>query len=293
MNQSEFTGMEERPKSAVRKRRFSPVRVLITLLVLYVVFCLLLFVFQRRFVYMGTRGYVATPADYGLTYEDLRLTTSDGETIVAWWVPVDGAKGTILFFHGNGGNLSHRGQTFAALHRLGYAVLMIDYRGYGDSSGSPSEAGLYRDAEAAWAYLVNQRGIPASQIILFGRSLGGGVAVEMATRYRPGGLVVESSFTNLAAVGKANFGFLVPVDLILQEDFASVDKVGEIGCPKLFIHARDDGLIPLAIGRTLYEAAAEPKEFMETPGGHNTGGFLAGKEYATRLARFMDEALAD
>lgn len=256
----------------------------------YVAVCLAVYVFQGRMIYFPTAAYERTPADVGLDYDTVILTADDGVRITAWYVPADGAMGTVLFCHGNAGNLSDRLTTLRLLNLLGCNVLALDYRGYGTSEGKPDEQGTYLDAEAAWRYLVQEAGHSPERVVLLGRSLGGAVAVELATRHQPAALVVESSFTSLADVGQIHYP-LLPVRPLCRFRYDSARKVPDIACPKLFIHSTDDELIPLEVGRRLYEAAAEPKQFLETPGGHNTGGFTYSPEYTRMLGAFLGEAL--
>jgi fermentation-respiration switch protein FrsA (DUF1100 family) len=247
---------------------------------------------QGRLIYFPSRGYAATPADVGLAFEDLTLTTSDGVGIAAWYVPCEAAKGTLIFAHGNGGNIADRLHAVKLLHGMGMNVLIFDYRGYGRSEGRPTESGTYEDAAAAWRYLTENRGQSPERIVLFGESLGGAVAIETARRYRPAALVVESTFTSLVDVGRLHYP-LLPVRLLLRYRYDSIDKVGAITCPKLFIHGRDDTLVPLDNARRLFEAAAKPKQFLETPGDHNEAGFTYAPEYTQRLAVFLDAVLGE
>lgn len=248
-------------------------------------------VFQEKLIYFPARDYAFTPRDIGLAYDDVTLRTDDGVSLASWFVPHDQPRAYAIFFHGNAGNIGDRMTTVATLHRLGYALLMPDYRGYGLSEGKPSEKGLYRDAQAAWRYVTGELGVPPGDVVIIGRSLGGAVAIDLASRHEPGALVVECTFTRLADVGALHFPFL-PVRWILTHRFESIDKVGGIKCPKLFLHGSDDELIPIDLGRRLYEAAAEPKQFIETPGGHNEAGFTYSDEYAGELARFVEQAIA-
>lgn len=265
-------------------------RLLGVIVVTYGAVVLLTSVFQTRFIFFPSRTVYATPASVGLDFEDLMLPAADGVTVSAWYVPRIGARGTILFLHGNAGNNGDRVDMLRVLHSLGYSVLIVDYRGYGKSEGRPTETGVYLDAIAGWNYLTEDRRIPPGLIVLMGESLGGAVAIELGARYRPGALVVQSSFTRLADVAALHYPFF-PVQWMLRHRFESIDKVGRIGCPKLFIHSQDDTLIPLAMGRTLFEAARDPKTFLETPGGHNDGGFMYSPEYAARLKAFLDSVL--
>lgn len=257
----------------------------------YVGILVLAMLFQEWLIYFPSRAYDMTPASTGLDFEDVRLVTADGVTIAAWFVPRQEARATVLFFHGNAGNNGDGVPEIKALHSMGCAVMMVDYRGYGQSSGRPNEAGTYLDAEAAWKFLTETRGVPQESIVVFGESIGGAVAIELATRHTPGALVVQSSFTRLTDIAAIHYPFL-PVRWLLRNRYDSIDKVGRIPCPKMFIHSSDDTLVPIANGQALFDAAAEPKRFLETPGGHNDGGFLSSREITTALDEFIDAALA-
>lgn len=265
-------------------------RLVIIALSTYIGVCMLVAFLQSKLIYFPSRTIDGTPADIGLHFENLTLTTADGVRINAWYVPHPEARAEILFFHGNAGNNGDRLPELKVLNSMGFGVMIVDYRGYGASEGHPSEDGTYLDAVAAWEYLVSQRGIPPQRIVILGESLGGGVAVELAWRQTPGALVVQSSFTRLADVGAVHYP-LLPVRLILQHRYDSVDKVGRIACPKLFIHSSEDTLIPLRIGKALFDAAAEPKKFMQTKGEHNSGGFMYDDETERRFRRFVEQAI--
>ena len=276
------------PSNSARRTR--PLRLLAicagAILATYLIVCAAIFFWQERLIYFPTRDYWSTPAGLALTYEDITLTTDDGRSLAAWYLPHSTPKGTIVFFHGNGGNMAESLQTLKCFHRLGYSTLAFDYRGYGRSDGTPDEDGTYRDAEAAWRYLVQTRGVAPEDIVLFGRSLGGAVAIELATRHRPRALVVESTFTSLVAIGKSEYPFL-PVTLLCTNRYESIKKVPGILCPKLFIHSTGDEIVPFEQGQRLFAAAAEPKRFLETPGGHNSGGFEYNPKYTQRLGQWL------
>ena len=286
---SGFTRGAKKPRRPTVRGRVW--RLFVYVLSAYVGVCVLISLFQSKLVYYPSRGYDMTPTDVGLDYEDLTLQTNDGLSIAAWYVPHPAAKGSVIFCHGNAGNISDRLHSVELLHRMGLNVLIFDYRGFGRSEGKPNEQGTYEDAETAWRHLVDWRGELPERVVLFGRSLGGGVAIELAKRHTPGALVVESTFTSLVDVGRVHFWFL-PVRLLLTYRYDSIDKVPHVMCPKLFLHGRDDGLIPFRIGEKLFEAAAEPKQFIETPGGHNEAGFTYSPEFTDRVAAFIDEALS-
>jgi fermentation-respiration switch protein FrsA (DUF1100 family) len=266
-------------------------RVLITVAATYIAVCVLLFLFQSHLIYFPTRGeYDTTPADIGLEYEDLILGTADGRSIAAWYVGRAGAKGSVIFCHGNAGNMADRLYDIKLLTSQGYNVLIFDYAGYGRSEGRPTERATYEDAEAVWRYLVEVRGESPQRVVLFGRSLGGAVAIELAQRHAPAALVVESTFTRLADVGQTHYP-LLPVRLLLRHDYDSISKVPGLLCPKLFLHGTDDELIPIDQARRLFLRASPPKEFIETPGGHITGGFTYDAAHMSRFTDFVDAAL--
>ena len=245
-------------------------------------------VFERANLYFPTRTLEAAPDEIGLAYQDVFLTASDGVKLHGWFIPSAARGRAVLFFHGHAGNISHRLQTIAILHRLGLAALMIDYRGYGRSGGRPSEEGLYRDAEAAYDWLRARPEIDPSSIVAFGRSLGGAVAVELARRRTVSALIVESAFSSTADIGREVLPFL-PVRLLVTQRFDSIAKVGSLAVPKLFIHARQDEIIPFSHGERLFRAAAEPKRFVALRGGHNDAFLLPENAYPGILARFFGE----
>lgn len=257
-------------------------------LIFYIVLTLLVFVLQARFVYFPTRYVGTTPASIGLPYESVTLTTDDGINISGWFVPVDDAQKVVLFFHGNAGNISHRLQSIKLFHELGLNVLIIDYRGYGQSEGSPSEAGTYLDAQAAWRYLTEERGFAPGQIILFGRSLGGAVAAWLAQQHPPRLLILESTFTSVPDMGVRQFPFL-PVRLLARIQYDTLARLPQINAPILIIHSPDDDVIPYDHGQQLFKAANQPKAFLQLIGGHNEGFILSGNQYKAGLAAFIAE----
>lgn len=272
------------------RRRLTLFRLLALAVLAYLAVCVVLYVAQPRLVYFPSREYELTPDDIGLAFDDLTLTTSDGLALAAWYVPYPFAAGTALFCHGNAGNMSDRLVTIRTVHALGYNVLIFDYRGYGRSEGSPNEEGTYLDAEAAWRYLTQTRGASPQRLVFIGRSLGGAVAIELATRHEPAALVVESTFTRLADVAAVHYRW-VPVRILTRYRYDSAAKVAGLRCPKLFLHATDDELVPIELGRRLYEAAAPPKRFVETPGSHNSGGFTYSARYTEQLGAFLSAVL--
>lgn len=232
-----------------------------------------------------TREITATPADAGLRYEDVALTADDGVRLHAWYVPAENARATLLFCHGNGGNLSWRVESLRIFHDLGLSSLVFDYRGYGRSEGSPSPEGIARDARAAWNWLQD-RGSASGDIVLFGRSLGGAVALELTRSVRPRALILESTFAS--PFGVLHLDFMAPLLRVAVGDIWNSREAAErLTVPTLCIHSPDDGVVPFREGRRLYEAVAGEKAFVEIRGSHN-GGFLQSREiYVPALERFL------
>ncbi len=228
------------------------------------------FVSQHRLVYLpdAAGGFgPLTPADLGLEYENVRIPTPDGLSLHGWLVHGAGPR-VVLFFHGNAGNVSHRLETIRLFSELGLTVLIIDYRGYGRSEGTPSEAGTYADAEAAWRYLTQERRVAPGEIVVFGRSLGGPIAAQLALRQAPAGLVVESAFTSVTDLASEIYWFL-PVRWMSRFRYPTEEFLRDVECPVLIIHGRDDEIVPFAHAKALYAAANEPRTLLELPGGHN------------------------
>ena len=247
---------------------------------------------QPRMIFFPFERLDATPADWGLEYQDVELITEDGVALHGWLIsppkPRTAAPRTLLFFHGNAGNISHRGESIAIFTDLGLEVLIIDYRGYGRSAGAPSEPGLYRDAAAAWRWLTETRGQVPAEILLFGRSLGGAVAVWLAARTAPAGLIVESSFDRMQSLADAHYPLLSWV-IPLRAHFPAVEHIETLQCPLLVLHSPDDEIVPSRLGRRLYDAAPEPKRFVALRGGHNDGFLRSQPQYQEALATFLDQ----
>ena len=262
--------------------------VVLALLIFYTGMLLLICFLQDRLLYFPFKEIDTNPAAIHLPFEDVRLATSDGTTISAWWIPAHNERAVLLFCHGNAGNISHRLDSLQIFNRLGLSVLIFDYRGYGASTGLPSENGTYLDAEAAWRYLVEVQKKQPEEIILFGESLGGAVAAEIALRHRPGGLILMSSFTSIPELAGMLYPFL-PARWLSKFCYATIDKIGSIAAPTLIIHSPDDEIVPYAQGRALYEKAAGPKEFLQIKGGHNEGFLVSGELYVQGLNHFISK----
>lgn len=234
-----------------------------------------------------------TPSDRGLVWEDASISTPDGITLHGWYLPADPARVaepgrgyTLLFFHGNAGNISHRLASLQIFNSLGLSVLIIDYRGFGKSGDSPSVNGTAIDALAAWNWLLEKKQLRPEQIILFGRSLGGAVAASLAQKTQPAGLIIESSFTTLYDVGKFLFP-LLPVNWFLPQDYDSIAMLKNKTVPLLVVHSKEDKLIPYALGRKIFEAYTGPKSFLEISGSHNEGFYTSLQQYLPGLRAFL------
>lgn len=283
------------------RRRRRPLRRFVISLVIALTFALgVIVLFEDHMIYFPTRYPVgrwdttAVDPSGRIAVSDCWFTADDGVGLHGWWakppVPASGAPATadlvVLFFHGNAGNLSDRAEILLALASLPVQVLMVDYRGYGRSAGRPSEAGLYRDARAAWRYLTAVQGVAPSQIVLYGESLGGAVAIELATAVEPAALIVQSSFTSVPALAARYYPF-VP-GFLIRTKMDSLARITEVRCPVLVAHSPSDEIVPYTHGRTLFDAASEPKRFHEITGaGHNTTWLVGGRELLATLGDFL------
>lgn len=241
--------------------------VLLTLAAIYVLAIVGLAVFQRRMLYFPDR-HLTHPAEAGMSgVEDLRLTSDDGETLVAWYVPAPKGRPLILYFHGNGGALVDRVPRFRALAASGYGLLAVSYRGYGGSTGFPTQKGLMQDGEAAYA-AARARGYDSDRIVLMGESLGTGVAIALAATHEAAALVLDSAYSSALDVAAAHYR-IFPVRWLMFDQFRSDLMIGDVHIPILMVHGNEDVVIPASSARRLFELANEPKTFLSVPGdGH-------------------------
>lgn len=249
---------------------------IITLSGILVLFLFLLNVWiyfqQPAMIFFPDSNLLETPKDWGLDYQEVNLLTEDKLQIHGWYIPKTNAKQTLLFFHGNAGNISHRGHSVAIFNQLGLNVLIIDYRGYGQSEGLPSEKGFYKDAFAAWNFLSKVKEVQKENIIIFGRSMGGAVATELASKVQPGKLIIESSFSSAQDVARELFPLLFRLT-ILRFNFDAEKYLKLFNGPLLVIHSAEDEIIPYKLGKKLFDSGNEPKQFVQIKGDHN-GGFI-------------------
>lgn len=240
---------------------------------------------ERRSIYFPMKKIEFTPQKVGLVYKDVFFNTEDGVVLNGWFIPAKAAKVTTLFLHGNAGNISHRFEKIQIFHDLNLNVFIFDYRGYGKSSGSPSEIGIYRDAKAAYDYLISKEDIGKDEIILFGESLGGSVAIDLASKEEVKAIIVESTFSSAKEMARRIYPFIPK--FFITSNFDSAKKIKGIHAPKLIIHSVDDEIVPFDLGQKLFEAAPPPKVFLKIRGGHNTAFFDSEQEVKKGIRSFI------
>jgi hypothetical protein len=245
--------------------------------------------FEDQYIYYPTREIYNTPKTVGLKFQDIHLTTDDGIALHGWLIPHPNARFTLLHFHGNAGNISHRLHLYEQWYRMGLSVFAIDYRGYGKSEGTPSEAGFYSDARAAWKELVKRQKIPASQIIIAGRSLGCAVAAKLATETKPAALVLETPFTSIPDMAAEHYPWIVPIQFLAQTQFNTLDLIGQVYAPTMVISAGNDEIVPAAMSEKIYAGANEPKQFITLSGNHNDFDISSSSTYARAWNRWLNQ----
>ncbi|MFH1902356.1 MAG: alpha/beta hydrolase [Candidatus Omnitrophota bacterium] len=242
---------------------------------------------EKKSVFFPAKEIEFTPAAIGLSFEDVYLNTADNIQINGWFISQEEAKYTILFLHGNGGNIGDRLEKIKMFYEMGVNMFIIDYRGYGNSKGKPHEKGIYKDAKAAYNYLVGKRGINPVDIVFYGESLGGAAAIVLASQVKAGGLILEGTFSSGRDMAKIMYPFMP--SFLFPNLFDSLGKIKSVNAPKLFIHSRDDEVVPFRLGKKLYNAASSPKELIEIEGPHNNV-FLDSKEkYISSIKRFIEQ----
>jgi fermentation-respiration switch protein FrsA (DUF1100 family) len=247
----------------------------------------MLYLLQSRFLYCPVRTVCFFPDELGLQFEEVNLTTCDNVQLNGWYIPAPQAKFTVLFCHGNGGNIMHRLDSIQLFNNLGLNCFIFDYRGYGKSAGEPTEQGTYLDAMAAYEWLTKTKGVKPQDIIIFGRSLGGSIAAELARKVEASSLVMESTFTSYVAMGK-KFYWYMPVKWFARYQYDTFKYIKQVKCPVMVIHSADDEVIPFEFGRQLYITANEPKKFLEISGGHNDGFLVSAQDYKAGWLNWLE-----
>lgn len=263
----------------------------------YLTICLFLYLRQTRMIFFPSAVIETTPADFGMPHEEVWLpVVESGERLHGWWIPAAGPEvGVVLYLHGNGVNIGANIGQSQRFHQLGLSVLLIDYRGYGRSLGQfPNEQRVYQDAEAGWQYLVRERQIPPQQLLIYGHSLGGAIAIQLASQQpEAAGLIVQSSFTSIRDMIDRTARFdLFPIDWLLTQRFDSLAKVPTLQMPVLYIHGLADEDVPADMSQTLYAASPAPKQIYLVPiAGHNNVGETAGESYLQIIQTFVNHSL--
>ncbi|MFH1888475.1 MAG: alpha/beta hydrolase [Candidatus Omnitrophota bacterium] len=240
---------------------------------------------ETRGIFYPARDITCYPSDLGMPFEDIYVKTKDGVTINGWFIPQKSARYTLLFFHGNAGNIQHRLDKLLILRETGANIFIIDYRGFGKSSGRLMEEGFYLDADSACKYLTKARGISPEEVILYGESLGTAVAIDLASRTKVAAVMLEGAFSSGRDMAKKIYPFL-PV-FIFAKKFDSLKKINGVTAPKLFIHSINDEMVPFAFAGKLYQAAPAPKELVELTGGHNTAFLDSREKYISSISGFI------
>jgi len=263
-------------------------KVILIIAACYGLLVVVVYFMQGRMLYlpdMPGRNLAMTPASVGMDYQDVSIETTDGVALHGWFIAGRSPQ-VLLFFHGNAGNISHRLDSIRQFRDLGLSVLIIDYRGYGQSEGKTTERGIYRDAVAAWSYLREDRGIVASDIVIFGRSLGASVASWLAAQHQPLALIVESSFTSVPDIAQDIYPWL-PVRWLSRLRHATRDYVRDVSCPVLVVHSRDDEIIPFHHGEAIFASANDPRTLLAIRGTHNDAFLRDERAYIGGLRTFL------
>ena len=248
--------------------------------------------FDRFLAFFPTKEITNTPDDLGMSFEEVYFPAADGTQLHGWFIPGRGDD-TIVWFHGNAGNISNRVYNIMLMNaHLGANLFIFDYRGYGLSEGRPSERGVYSDGEGALEYLRSRDDIDHDRLVLFGRSLGGCVVAELAMQHRAKAVIIESSFTSVDAMSRHTRPVLsrfIPTRLLVRSRFDSISKMPHIHSPLMIVHGDKDITVPIHMGRELFDAANEPKRFYEIKGAtHDDTHMVGGKPYFTALREFID-----
>lgn len=261
---------------------------LIGFILFYAAITAFLYFYQRNMQYFpgGPRPELQSPFEP----EIINVTPEDGISLQGFYWPAKEGFPTVVFFHGNGQGYQYWIDKLMALHQQGYGTFFTDYRGYGGQPGKPTEQGIYRDARSFLQAFNTEKSVPFSDMVFYGESLGTGVAIQMATEFPPKALILESAYSSTADIAKARY-WMFPVELLMKDQYRSIDKIDNLKMPKLFIHAADDRVINIKFARRLYEAAPEPKQFVEIgKGGHND---LFDHSLALHISSFLSKITAE
>lgn len=240
---------------------------------------------ESRSIFFPARVLTSSPQDRGLPFEDIFIKTADGLTLHGWLVKKDTNKTTLIFFHGNAGNIGDRLEKINLFYQMGLNVCIVDYRGFGTSEGHPSEEGIYQDALSVYDYLMTREDIDKKRLAGYGASLGGAVVIDLAAKRSLQAIIIDSAFTSATDMAKRIYPW-VP-SFLIRIKFDSYAKILKIGIPKLFIHSREDEIVPFQLGQRLYQRAPDPKEFLEVKGTHNDASILDREKFTEGIRKFL------
>jgi fermentation-respiration switch protein FrsA (DUF1100 family) len=243
---------------------------------------------ERYFIYAPRKSLITTPAEHGFEFESVKFRADDGTLLHGWFVPKPNARATVLLCHGNAGNVSYQIDQIRLFQNLQMSVFTFDYRGYGQSEGKPCEDGLYRDGKAAWQVLTETKGLLPERIVIFGHSLGGSVAAWLGKEVKAGALILQATFTTMRQIAKCIYPYF-PLRKIMRSRYDNLSNIAQANAPVLIVHSTDDEIIPFEHGKRLFEAAKEPKEFLQVCYGHDEA--MRSPNYFAGLKAFLDKYL--
>jgi hypothetical protein len=263
-------------------------KILLIIILGAIIFKIYFIFLEQKNLYHPDKEIPGTPTNLGITYEDINFKTEDGKLLNGWFVPAKEAKVTVLYCHGNAGNIYHRLHKAKFFHEMGVNFFIFDYRGYGKSTGNPSEKGLYKDAQAAYDCIISRSDVDRNKIVVYGKSLGGPVAADLCLHRKASALILEGSFASVALRAQQLYP-LLPMKLLIAQKYDAVVKVKNMRIPKLIAHGRQDEVISFRHGEILFGAAAEPKQFLPFEGGHNDDVYVTSVAYRENLQKFLSD----
>lgn len=262
------------------------IKTLFSIIIIFLLFLFYMRYFEKRTIFYPSKIMEFSPSDFGIEYEDVFFNTPDGVQLHGWFIPAINSYVTVVYCHGNAGNISHRIEVAKMFNERCMNFFIFDYRGFGKSKGTPFEAGTYLDGLAAYNYLVKTRAISPERIVLYGKSLGAAIAIDLATQVKVACLISESAFTSTSDLARDVYKIL-PLWLFVTQKYDSLKKINKINIPKLIIHSQNDEIVPFPHGKKLFEVAKEPKELYVMKGGHNDAFYIYSDECMQRIDKFL------